>query len=50
MTSSAFAFHNQIVEQQGIDPTSDAYYEALDRQIKEAFLTSLNKPNNLFRQ
>ena len=37
MTSSAFAFHNQIVEQQGIDPTSDAYYEALDRQIKEAF-------------
>ena len=37
MTSSAFAFHNQIVEQQGIDPTSDAYYEALDRQIKQAF-------------
>jgi len=37
MTSSAFAFHNQIVEEQGIDPTSDAYYEILDKQIREAF-------------
>ena len=37
MTSSAFAFHRQIVEQQGVDPTSDAYYNALDNRIKEAF-------------
>mgnify|MGYP003150398088 CR=1 FL=1 len=37
MTSSAFAFHNQIVEEQGIDPTSDTYYEVLDKQIREAF-------------
>ena len=37
MTSSAFAFHNQIVEEQGIDPTSDTYYEILDKQIREAF-------------
>ena len=37
MTSSAFAFHRQIVEEQGVDPTSDAYYNALDNRIKEAF-------------
>jgi len=37
MTSSAFAFHRQIVEEQGVDPTSDAYYNALDNRIKDAF-------------
>jgi len=37
MTSSAFAFHKQIVEDHGVDPTSDAYYNALDNRIKEAF-------------
>ena len=29
--------HRQIVEEQGVDPTSDAYYNALDNRIKEAF-------------
>jgi len=47
MTSSAFAFHRQLVEEQGIDPTSDKYYEELDGRIKEAFphkFEQANKP------
>ena len=37
MTSSAFAFHKQLVENQNIDPTSDEYYSALDNEIRQAF-------------
>ena len=37
MTSSAFAFHRQLVENQNIDPTSDEYYSALDNEIRQAF-------------
>ena len=47
MTSSAFAFHRQLVEEQGIDPASDKYYEELDGRIKEAFphkFEQANKP------
>ena len=47
MTSSAFAFHRQLVEEQGIDPASDKYYEELDGRIKNAFphkFEQANKP------
>ena len=37
MTSSAFAFHRQLTEDQGMDATSDEYYEKLDNSLKEAF-------------
>ena len=47
MTSSAFAFHRQLVEDERIDPTTDQYYEVLDTKIKEAFphkFEQANKP------
>ena len=47
MTSSAFAFHRQLVEEQGIDPATDKYYEELDGRIKDAFphkFEQANKP------
>jgi len=47
MTSSAFAFHRQLVEEQGINPASDQYYDVLDEKIKDAFphkFEQANKP------
>ena len=47
MTSSAFAFHRQLVEEQGIDPATDKYYDVLDERIKESFphkFEQANKP------
>ena len=47
MTSSAFAFHRQLVEEQGIDPATDKYYDVLDERIKDAFphkFEQANKP------
>ena len=37
MTTSAFAFHRQLVEQEGFDPASDDYYQEVDRRMAEAF-------------
>ena len=37
MTTSAFAFHRQLVEHEGFDPKSDAYYREVDKRLAEAF-------------
>jgi|TARA_B100000035_G_scaffold312932_1_gene325481 hypothetical protein len=37
MTSTAFAFHNQLIRDEGFDPTSDDYYAELDKRIVDAF-------------
>ena len=37
MTSTAFAFHNQLIRDEGFDPTSDEYYAELDKRIVDAF-------------
>ena len=37
MTSTAFAFHNQLIRDEGFDPTSDDYYSELDKRIVDAF-------------
>jgi len=37
MTTSAFAFHRQLVEQEGYDPTSDDYYKEVDRRMADSF-------------
>ena len=37
MTTSAFAFHRQLVENEGFDPASDDYYQEVDRRMAEAF-------------
>ena len=42
MTTSAFAFHRQLVEQEGFDPTTDDYYQEVDRRMAEAFPHKLN--------
>ena len=41
MTTSVFAFHRQLVEHEGFDPTSDDYYQEVDRRMAEAFPTKL---------
>lgn len=43
MTTSAFAFHRQLVEQEGYDPTSDDYYKEVDRRMAESFPHKLGK-------
>jgi len=43
MTTSAFAFHRQLVEQEGYDPTSDEYYSEVDKRMAEAFPHKLGK-------
>jgi len=37
MTTTAFAFHRQLVEQEGYDPTSDEYYQEVDKRMQKAF-------------
>tara|TARA_R110001599_G_scaffold47251_1_gene137306 strand:+ start:2350 stop:3255 length:906 start_codon:yes stop_codon:yes gene_type:complete len=37
MTTSAFAFHRQLVEQEGFDPTTDEYYQHLNLRMSESF-------------
>ena len=43
MTTSAFAFHRLLVEQEGYDPTSDDYYAEVDKRMAEAFPHKLGK-------
>jgi len=43
MTTSAFAFHKQLVEQEGFDPSSGDYYQEIDKRMVEAFPTKLGK-------
>jgi len=43
MTTSAFAFHRQLVEQEGYDPTSDDYYSEVDKRMADAFPHKLGK-------
>jgi hypothetical protein len=37
MTTAAFAFHRQLTEGEGYDPTSDEYYREVDKRLAEAF-------------
>jgi hypothetical protein len=52
MTTTAFAFHRQLVEQEGFDPTSDEYYAEVDKRMAESFphklgTTSTNSVNEV---
>ena len=42
MTTSAFAFHRQLVEKEGFDPASDEYYLEVDRRMAKAFPHKFN--------
>jgi len=37
MTITAFSHHKSLVEREGFDPTSDDYYEELDRRMRKDF-------------
>lgn len=37
MTYAAFGIHRKLVEEEGFDPTSDEYYNEIDRQIRSEF-------------
>lgn len=37
MTVTAFSIHKGLVEAEGFDPTSDAYYRELDKRIRKEF-------------
>ena len=37
MTYAAFGIHKQLIEDEGIDPSSDEYYSELDKRMAEAF-------------
>ena len=48
MTYGAFGIHRRLVEDEGFDPTSDAYYAELDNRLKSEFphkLDSKTKSN-----
>jgi hypothetical protein len=36
MTQAAYSIHNQLI-QQGVDPESDAYYNTVDKQLRDYF-------------
>ena len=42
MTQAAYGLHNTLT-QQGVDPESDAYYNEIDRQMREYFPQKLGK-------
>lgn len=37
MTHAAWGIHRQMVEVEGVDPNSEAYYHELDKRIRDAF-------------
>ena len=39
MTYAAFGIHKKLVEEEGFDPTTDEYYNELDRRIDDKFNT-----------
>lgn len=42
MTTSAFAFHRELVESEGFDPSSDEYYQEIDKRMVESFPHKFN--------
>jgi len=37
MTHAAWGIHRQLIEVEGVDPSSDTYYDELDKRIRDAF-------------
>lgn len=37
MTYAAWGIHQQLIEEEGVDPTSEEYYTELDRRIRDQF-------------
>ena len=43
MTFAAFGIHRQLVEEEGVDPTSDEYYEKVDKRMRQNFPTKFSQ-------
>jgi hypothetical protein len=53
LTYGAWGIHQQLVEEEGIDPTSDEYYTELDRRLRDEFpkhFAGEQSPNQPTRQ
>ena len=37
MTYAAYGLHQQLTDQEGFDPSSEEYYEEIDKRIKKEF-------------
>lgn len=44
MTAYAYGVHEDLVQNQGLDPTSDEYYQAIDSEIRQRFPEKFNRP------
>lgn len=44
MTAYAYGVHEDLVQNQGYDPTSDEYYQAIDAEIRQRFPEKFNRP------
>lgn len=47
MTVTAFAIHKKLVESEGFDPTSDTYYQELDKRIRNEFPHKFQRQQNV---
>ena len=50
MTTAAFAFHRQLTEGEGYDPTSDEYYKEVDKRRAESFPHKLGNTQKEVRE
>ena len=41
MTYASFGIHKKLVEEEGYNPSSDEYYEEIDRRLRTEFPKSL---------
>ena len=45
MTSFAYGVHNRLVNDEGVDPTTDEYYQLIDQRMKEVFPAQFSENN-----
>ena len=45
MTSYVYGVHEDLVTNQGFDPTSDDYYQAIDAEMRQRFPEKFERPN-----
>jgi hypothetical protein len=45
LTSFAYGVHNRLVNDEGVDPTSDEYYQLIDQRMKEVFPAQFSGDN-----
>ena len=46
LTSFAYGVHNRLVNDEGVDPTSDEYYQLIDQRMREVFPAQFRENNN----